>query len=383
MATKPEAKLKARLKQEVSSPNFEVVWRSLKRRDLVDMVLDGIYEYEELVADAEEAVDIQQETLLGEGRTGKPPGPEKGRPVEPLPAQLSEYEREHMEALSAYYGAAAAAQAEVQRLRNSILPEGFLTREQARMLLTSPAAALLSFRTFERREISLIGHTAQLISEDWYTEENQSHYIATVLISPPELELTVGADHDRRRPALRPLHYVDAKGNADWVRVLRGSLLDQVRRVSERLARRYGWEEAEATHFILTGEHPTIPPLKGRPGVRSVTLEIAPYVSSQTVSRVYLQLQHQAGYNRQHTAKGARVLRFVLEQVKTEGMLPPWSELTRRWNETHPKERYNSRFGLQKAYDRAFDEIIKPHWALSDLVRLEGVIPGVPKPSRS
>jgi hypothetical protein len=109
-------------------------------------------------------------------------------------------------------------------------------------------------------------------------------------------------------------------------------------------------------------------------------LEIAPYVSAKTVAQLYLQLQRRTGYNPQHTSKGARVLRFVLDVIRVEGKKPAWSVLTQRWNDSHPEERYLSdRAGLQSEYNRAFEQIVKPRGTTGDFKHLRGIIPGVSK----
>jgi len=49
-----------------------------------------------------------------------------------------------------------------------------------------------------------------------------------------------------------------------WQRLVKitvGGALDRLRHVSEYLAKRYGWENAQATLFILTGASLPYPPL--------------------------------------------------------------------------------------------------------------------------
>jgi len=386
---KSERAIKARLKKDVGGEGFEHRWTLLHRLGLVPSRLNNAETYNDLLDDYQVVADYVEPTAVEPAGAADTLAPHEGLPEEPSPAELTEYEEEHTRALSAYYGLAAAAQPKVKLLRGSMFSEGLLTADQAVELLASPAAALLSHEIFEEWGIPLIGHAAELTEEPWREEEGgRWSYRATVFVEFPGDEsdekagvsFPVWAEHRPRKPQRIPFEYINRAGEIDRIMVRPGSVLDRVRRVSETLAERYGWDNAEAACFVLTGEHPIVLPIRGKPGIRSVVLEIAPYVSAKTVAQLYLQLQRRTGYNPQHTSKGARVLRFVLDAIRAEGKKPTWSVLTQRWNDSHPEERYLSdRAGLQSEYSRAFEQIVKPRGTLGDFKHLRGIIPGVPK----
>jgi hypothetical protein len=386
---KTERAIKARLRKDVGGgEGFERKWALLKLLCLVPNPHDTAGGYEDLVVDYQKVVEWEQLPGVEGASPPNPPESLGNQLVEPSPVELTDYEEEHTRALSAYYGLAAAAQPEVKRMRGSMFAEGLLTADQAAELLTSPAAALLRYETFEEWEIPLMGHVAELTDEVWREEGGRRIYTATVFVEFPDdksvekasLKFPVWVEHRIRKPQLIPLEYINRAGEIDRIMVRVGSVLDRVRRVSETLAERYRWDNAEAVRFVLTGEQPIVLPIRGKPGIRSVVLEIAPYVSAKTVAQLYLQLQRRTGYNPQHTSKGARVLRFVLDVIRVEGKKPAWSVLTQRWNDSHPEERYLSdRAGLQSEYNRAFEQIVKPRGTTDDFKHLRGIVPGVSK----
>jgi hypothetical protein len=274
-----------------------------------------------------------------------------------------------------------------------------LTPDEADRLVTSPAAAILTPGHFVNEGIPLRDHVAEVVDErcwkeDW-AEEVTRHYSVTVQVSPPGVEITVrqGCAPDVRQvPSwTQIMPYVNSNGDSPMtevlsyeadaggykykevpgVKVVPLSLLGKLQEVAKHLSRRYPWLESEAIRFVLTGEPPWIPPLTGqlvRGGFRelgadpAIIITTAAYVSAETVRKLFLQMQHQSGGRaQQERAKGAAVLRFVLEQADSEGNLPPWFEVLRRWNTAYPKQRYaDDESGIRKQYDRAYREIIAP-----------------------
>jgi len=395
-----EQTLKERLRKEVHAPRFEVLWQHLKKLGRVDDVLDYSYSYEDLVDDAQEFAEFQRDTLQGSGHAGVAPGPESGQPVkQPAITELGDYERERALVQSAYVARWAAKIDDVRDFRDGVMGGELLTPEEADKLVTSPAAAILTPGHFINQEIPLKDHVAEVVDErcwkdDW-AEEGTRYYGVTLRVSPPGVEITVSqrcAPDAREVPSWgQIMPYVDSDGTSPMTQVLSSrerfdrsymyrevagvrvvplSLLGKLREVGKQLARRYPWLEAEAVRFVLTGEPPWMPPLTGQSvkgGFRehgadpAIIITAAAYTSADTVRRLFLQMQHQVGGRaQQERAKGAAVLRFVLQQVDSEGDLPPWPELQRRWNAAHPEQRYKDASGIRKQYERAYQEIIAP-----------------------
>ena len=318
-------RLKKRLRADVEAPDFEALWVNLEAREetegLVREALDNPNPgYEDLKSRAEEYAAVQRQYAQHAGYSGRPPGPERGKPIEVSEAEPTGYEDECMRAVAAYRAQVAGHRPDVLRLRERLLPDGLLTADQTGVFVRERAG--------ERGEI---------------------------------------------------LEYVDGEGYVDAVPVIQGSELDRVRQVSTGLSDKFRWSRADATHFLLTGEYPVDSLIRAwrRPG--AVTLEIELYASPATVRNAYQKVRSDRRYTKQHTLKGVRVLRFVLEETLKDGRVPSWAELTRRWNRSYPSQAFKSdREGLRAMYDRSHQQIIKPLLTLADYARLRNanVVPG-------
>ena len=83
------------------------------------------------------------------------------------------------------------------------------------------------------------------------------------------------------------------------IRVVRSSVLSEVRRCALELAERYGWNEQDATLFVLAGTTPRIDPIviaehpitRGDHHRIEIDLRIQPWVSPKSVIGVYTQIQ--------------------------------------------------------------------------------------------
>lgn len=284
---------------------------SLRDEGRIDDYEYGRELYKDLLDKLREIGRIQR-AYVKHGGGALPPGPPKGEPIRKPEADLQGYELDYMHAVSAYYGLAAASRREVERLREQLLPDGLLEPGEAPGWITSRAS-----------------------------EGGESR-----------------------------LKYLDSEGWIDTVPVHRDSPLGHLERVASRITGKYPWKPAEATHFLLTGEYPTVPPLTGEPGASSITLHVSPYVSTKTVANFYRKLR---GGSDNHGSKGAKVLRYVLEESSEITR-----ELRRRFERDHPESRFHSKRDFERAYRAAFKKVIHPLWTLTDWQGLRGKLPGVP-----
>src|SRR5205823_643336 len=87
-------------------------------------------------------------------------------------------------------------------------------------------------------------------------------------------------------------------GTDNWTQVVPtriDGLLERLRNLSERLAKVYDWQEAQATLFVLTGAVPFISPIQATTIMRRrslyfnqhIVLDIDPTVSPQEVAKCY------------------------------------------------------------------------------------------------
>jgi hypothetical protein len=378
-----------------TAPRFDVLWQHLKRTGRVEEVLDNSEWYRDLVDETRLLAALQRETLETAGYAGSSFGPARGRYVKPHgETDLKPYELQRALAESAYVASRAAERRVVRRFREYVMGSDLLTPEEADTLVASPAAAVLAAEGFRRRSIPLRDHTAEVLEEQCWTEQGERRYKISVFVSPPGVKMAARQQlrpDSREVPKTRILSYMDSDGNQPVTEILSyvdrrdgsykyetvpglkvhpASLLAELQKVGEELAKRYPWQVAAATRFVLTGEPPGMPPLTGRIVSGGFTeygydpaiiMEVASHVAADTVKKFYLQMQHASGGRaQQQTAKGGAVVAFVEGQKDDKGKRPPWDELLRRWNKTHPEQRYQDESGLRKTHQRAYKQIISP-----------------------
>lgn len=107
------------------------------------------------------------------------------------------------------------------------------------------------------------------------------------------------------------------------VPVSAGSTLDELRRLSERLAKSYSWQADQATVFVLSGVTPLVAGILARTEVQSehlaasrVTLTIDPLVAPQTVLEAYSELRQKVllGKHRPLSEKHRQLAVFAAER---------------------------------------------------------------------
>ena len=137
-----------------------------------------------------------------------------------------------------------------------------------------------------------------------------------------------------------------ASPDDEWVRripVKHGGALDSLRLVSKSLARRYTWQEAQASTFVLTGMSPVLSSLRGgirmvfgQPMSSRINMEIDPTLTPEEVAEQYKKLRASligARY-RSMSEKHLRLAEFYGGH-KPEGTT--WAALMNKWN--HSQDR--------------------------------------------
>jgi hypothetical protein len=264
---------------------------------------------------------------------------------------LSPEEAERAAAFEEYLAYAANFDRNLHRFRDRVLGGRLLTAEKARALVQSPAARFFGDPWFEfgGGSIPLTGHRATLEGYERKREGHRVRHRATVSVDPPGIiEFAERWTHEPAHKVIRarrndevgdsePLSFVNAEGRVQVSWVWEGSLLEELLRLSKKLAKRYLWESAQATMFVLTGEIPARPPLRvsyewkgagvGSKALKAsqgvVTLEVAPWVSAKSVHRAFREAQSRIlnRDNRPIKEKNLRLFRFVTERLEPTGLL--------------------------------------------------------------
>jgi hypothetical protein len=340
--TEKELKQEARKRRKIP----EQTWAYLDDRGYVEEALEMSFDEEKVQYIIEEFDKLAAASPVARNHA-KPQGRAKEVPVT---ASLRPEEAERAAAFEEYLSYAANFDRDLHRYRDRVLGNRLLTAEQARAFVQSPAARFFGdpWFEFEGGSIPLTGHRATLESYEREREDWGVRHRATVTVDPPgTTEIAERWTHEPKHKVIRPrrnddvgngepLQFVNAEGQLQTSWVWEGSSLEKLRRLSEKLAKRYLWQGAQATMFVLTGEIPARPPLRvsyerkgagvGSKAVKVsqgvVTLEIAPWVSAETVHRAYRTAQKRIlrRDNRAIKEKNLRLFRFVTERLEPTGL---------------------------------------------------------------
>ena len=133
-----------------------------------------------------------------------------------------------------------------------------------------------------------------------------------------------------------------------WQRVIPTTVqgvLGGLRQLSEHLAKRYGWQNAQATLFTLTGQIPVVSALRVTTQLRSplpvttrITLTIDPTLTPREVAKHYGNVRQKVLGKRHRalTEKHIGLAMFSATRPEEE----TWAERMAAWNKEYPEWRY-------------------------------------------
>ncbi len=325
-----------------------------------------------------------------QGRTPEDKGDDEVS--KPPMLELGDIESPRSKALEEYIAKIASCERSVYNFRDWFLGGRVLSHEQARALVSSPAAAYLPPYYFNPQgeiQVPLVGHVATPAEMEPVESDEDGPYTAVkVFVDPPGRELTA------KVRGTNELLVPGEDGRPRKVTVSEYSVLNDVRRINSRLLRWRPWKEEETTWFVLTGEPPAVPAAAGRfrasrtPVITygTITMTIQPWVSAKTVRDFYQRLQGRLVTEkpRASSKRNLAVFRFVMDQHRVElpkvaggdvfeGMkppklvCPPWRTLLERWNRMHPegeKWHYNDVRNFSKDFRRAKQAVVHPRYRI-------------------
>jgi hypothetical protein len=136
-------------------------------------------------------------------------------------------------------------------------------------------------------------------------------------------------------------------GSDDWAHAVptcSDGVLERLRKLSERLSGEYGWQEAQATLFVLTGKVPFVDPIHVRLDMKSgslylrqrIVLDVDPTVSPLEVTKHYRLIRGRVVDRRSGklSEKHLRLATFDAERPKGES----WAKKLVEWNRTERPE---------------------------------------------
>jgi hypothetical protein len=307
---------------------------------------------------------------------------------------LSDYEYERSRAYAEVMARLLNQADEVIDFRRDYLNGKVFAPEQAYTFIESSAARYLPPELFKQWGIPVRGHETEVLAESYSDPlAAEIDYSVTLRVLPPGVTKTVRyapsntpAPYDRKVDwryftrheshgpdgssesvvPLRALSYRGADGLKKRTNVWPGSVLDNLRHKSIRLAAllpiSYEWTEEDMVWHFLTGSVPepralTMKILFG--GGARIDMAIAPWISVETIEKNYRIAQRQILIKSNHASSLRRlaVLRFVEAATRAEGKRPPFPQLLSQWNAQHPAWRYKDYRGLAQAYRQTLKQV--------------------------
>lgn len=273
----------------------------------------------------------------------------------------------------------ASTRAEVQACRLQLLgsPEAVLTDDEAVALLASPAAWLLPAAEVMERGVPLHAHAAEYSVNPSGIDSGQDSKEITV-------KLTWGEKHwDSTRkvwPDRDGLSLEIDSPDRGPIFYLRDSHLHALARAAREIASGYSWSESSAAWFILTGAYTVHRAIEVhtdfRMGSREfelafVGLRVQPFVSPQTVMRLYKEIQqriqgHRSGPPIQES--NLALMNFVAGKELTAGGRPSWPTLMAEWNQLatsqwgHEEWVYEDFRHMRRDFESTRMRVLKPSY---------------------
>lgn len=186
--------------------------------------------------------------------------------------------------------------------------------------------------------------------------------VSEVVVDRTEDTSTIGFQYIGRLPEQRDFKRRMSIPAVAWSDSAAGELT----RLAEFLSKSFAWTPAQATTFVVTGEVPLIKPISG--GTRrwlpdfgsyaTIQIEVAPWLSKDTVQRAYRVMQD-LSFRRSNRMPGERSVQLVtfvasrrMEAVSRQQAPPTWEELRRAWNRAFPHWREHEYRNLSKDFHR-------------------------------
>lgn len=159
-----------------------------------------------------------------------------------------------------------------------------------------------------------------------------------------------------------------------------GSLLDDLRCISEELATRYHWHSADATMFVLCGKA-FFESSEGAPQVQAldmssttisrtdfkdafISVKALPWVSLTTVKNLYARTQQKLMRGRgRRQDRPLEVFIFVTRNTGVSPEESAWPELFKKWQSENPGKRYKRSQDFRQDYRRARETLLHHDYA--------------------
>ena len=329
------AQIRQDLEEQIGIDLPEAGWGHLVERGLVDAIARGELTTTELVREVSEDLRAFAGVV-----------PMKNRAPEMLPRALADpagkRELDHSQALSIVMALLAARTDNVREFRSETLG--------GRLLAATEVESWIKERQGEDGP-ETVWLRVPLSASAWQSMESVDS-IPRVLMYEYGTEkrfLRYGLPGDR------------------WERVVAtavGKTLERLRELSVLLSRHFGWSEAQATLFVLTGDIPFVAPVvvtarRAFPdtALSRINLAVRPDVSPRELLEIYSRVRRQVVRGRQRDLS-EKHLRLALFTATRPGKT--WAESMAAWNELQPGWRYKNERNFRRDCVHAFERMLRP-----------------------
>jgi hypothetical protein len=388
-----------------ADPVFDKLWKMLEKEGHVEVAKQmGVAgDEEEQVAKKDFLRDARSLLPYAETQVGQ------ARPVKTASKKTSRkdlrlddnYEKERAEILGEYLAFRGSLHPLVRRFREKVLDGETLAPEQAHALVDSPAANRFPMSRFEIEEIPVVGHSARFHEHNVICKKTRmAKFIEYeyIFVDPPgqffRAHLPVSVAYQDLEYLWFPSGNPRATTNDGYSSVPRGSeyisipvypgsVLDNLRQLSQRLVAEYGrcWDEAQAAWFVLTDEsvapraitatyhdHDSEHLTHG-----TITLTVEPWVPAETVGKFYqrLQVDMLGRKPRAPERRNLALFKFMTRQSK-EILLEREDQgealtllssrgLMERWNRENPDQIYTKESRFRRDFHRGSRALLSPY----------------------
>lgn len=253
------------------------------------------------------------------------------------PRMLSEQETKqptkHSEVISIFVAEEASEDTEVHLFRTEVLGDKLLPLD--------------GLEEWIRQQAQKDGHSTTWLNNVPLPQTKARELIKLVQGSTPDtpplsLEIPLGQMMGTVSLHVHLLQYPGLDGWERSIPTSAGGILEYLRRLSDGLAEKYKWSNAQAVAFILTGGIPLISSISttlkmnSRPLFSRIVLDVDPALSPREIAMHYRRSRKEimAARHRNLSEKHMQLALFDLKQPKTE----TWAIKMDGWNKTYQAE---------------------------------------------
>lgn len=294
--------------------------------------------------------------------------------------RLLDIEELRRDVLTEHFAKEAARHPEVRRFRREVLAGGTLTQEEAHRWLESEAVCTFSLPAFRDAGIDPLHHESSLVSHKvesgvyhaeirvegrralWKYDEPIDALQSSPSFGDGRQDTWIKTDKEKIRVDYRVGSVFAALISAAWRTVLPG----------------YPHGADMKVWFFLTDYFPPVLAAEGSwmyseratHRLASINLELAPWVSVDTVSGAFRKMQSELlkRHNRPISRRRLTLFRFVTAKTNEDGEVPTWRSLLPIWNSNFPEWPYKDVRNLSRDYWATARQLLKPEyvWANSE-----------------